>query len=479
MNLISVDFAKAFNSMEHQSCLRQFASHGASKQSVRLIYSFLSDRRMSYSVNRALSDPRTVPGGSPQGTLLGNFLFVIATDNLEDDNGLNHMEASALSPTFLSVDSPSSSSEPEDTDVSLFATPSANIMCNMTSTPTSRGQFVPLRRVGNASTNFEGSYSSDDEVIPFYSVKKRLRVISSSSSENGMTTLTREERLNHESEPAHWDYMPLKVWKFIDDFLAGERLALSVSQRFFSQKKPMLKLHAQECELFFNSVVKNANEIGMRVNESKTQMLCLSTSIDYDVCSFIRTPSGQKIESGDTLKILGFHFDSNPSIEHHIEQLITKVRKRSWVVRNLKKAGLDSTDLIKCYYSLIRPVLDYAVPTYHSMLTCDQSERLEKLQRDILKTIYGFKRSYEEILETENITRLSERRQSLFDSFTQKMWENGEISREWFPTKTFEHANLRRERIVIEKHARTSRLYKSPLYAMRRRLNEITPAIYE
>ena len=58
------------------------------------------------------------------------------------------------------------------------------------------------------------------------------------------------------------------------------------------------------------------------------------------------------------------------------------------------------------------------------MLTCDQSERLEKLQRDILKTIYGFKRSYEEILETENIMRLSERRQSLFDSFTQKMWEN-------------------------------------------------------
>ena len=62
------------------------------------------------------------------------------------------------------------------------------------------------------------------------------------------------------------------------------------------------------------------------------------------------------------------------------------------------------------------------------MLNVNQSNRLEKLQRDILKTIYGFGRSYSEILETENIETLAARRQNLFDSYALKMWENKDVS---------------------------------------------------
>ena len=50
---------------------------------------------------------------------------------------------------------------------------------------------------------------------------------------------------------------------------------------------------------------------------------------------------------------------------------------------------------------------------------------------------------------------------------------NNEKFKDWFPKKTFVHHDLRREKIFVEKFARTNRLYKSPLYFYRRRLNEI------
>ena len=86
--------------------------------------------------------------------------------------------------------------------------------------------------------------------------------------------------------------MPLQVWKFIDDFLAGERLSLGASQKFFSQIKPLARIHAQESEQFFKMIAENAEKVGMIVNDQKTQLLCVSTSIEFDVSSYIKMSDG-------------------------------------------------------------------------------------------------------------------------------------------------------------------------------------------
>ena len=41
---------------------------------------------MTVKVGKAKSIPRTVPGGSPQGSILGNFLFCVATNELATEN---------------------------------------------------------------------------------------------------------------------------------------------------------------------------------------------------------------------------------------------------------------------------------------------------------------------------------------------------------------------------------------------------------
>ena len=79
-NLISVDFSKAFNRMDHQKCIEALAELGADEQAIKWVSAFLYNHTMSVKIGENLSHPRTVPGGSPQGSILGNFLFCATTD---------------------------------------------------------------------------------------------------------------------------------------------------------------------------------------------------------------------------------------------------------------------------------------------------------------------------------------------------------------------------------------------------------------
>ena len=47
VNLITIDFSKAFNRMSHQECIKSFHRKGASNQLLNLIAAFLSGRRLS------------------------------------------------------------------------------------------------------------------------------------------------------------------------------------------------------------------------------------------------------------------------------------------------------------------------------------------------------------------------------------------------------------------------------------------------
>ena len=74
VSLLSIDFSKAFNRMDHAACLTALANCGASTDSLAMIAAFLTGRKMKVKVNYSFSSPRAVKGGSPQGTRLGNFL---------------------------------------------------------------------------------------------------------------------------------------------------------------------------------------------------------------------------------------------------------------------------------------------------------------------------------------------------------------------------------------------------------------------
>ena len=143
----------------------------------------------------------------------------------------------------------------------------------------------------------------------------------------------------------------------------------------------------------------------MRINNKKTQVLCISSATESKVEAVVRPTPDTKITSGDALKIVGFWFGPRPDVTLHVQKMVNKFPWRLWVLYHLRNAGVPPDDMLALYKSLLRPVLDFAVPAYHWLLTHTQSELLEKLQRSAFKVIYGWATSHQTVL-TEKIRKL-------------------------------------------------------------------------
>ena len=81
--LTSIDFAKAFNRLNFNHCLRTLRDKEASAGILKVVASFLSGRTMMVKVGSSFSKARGVLGGVPQGSILGVFLFNWSIDSFE------------------------------------------------------------------------------------------------------------------------------------------------------------------------------------------------------------------------------------------------------------------------------------------------------------------------------------------------------------------------------------------------------------
>ena len=77
-----VDFSKAFNRQDHGILITKLSDLGVPSWLLKLVAAFLMDRRMIVRYKGKESEPKYLPGGGPQGTLLGLLLFIILINDL-------------------------------------------------------------------------------------------------------------------------------------------------------------------------------------------------------------------------------------------------------------------------------------------------------------------------------------------------------------------------------------------------------------
>jgi hypothetical protein len=58
------------------------------------------------------------------------------------------------------------------------------------------------------------------------------------------------------------------------------------------------------------------------------------------------------------------------------------------MIYQLKRAGINQNNLIRIYVSVIRPVVEYACPVWHTNLPKYVSDNLEIIQKRCLKPIF-------------------------------------------------------------------------------------------
>ena len=111
---------------------------------------------------------------------------------------------------------------------------------------------------------------------------------------------------------------------------------------------------------------------------------------------------------------------SDLSWNSHVDGIVSKARKRVFLIYQLKGAGIGQCDLVRIYISVIRPVVEYACPAWHTNLPEYLSDNIELIKKQCNKTIFPGC-SYDDILEMTNLPTLHTRRTSLCRTYFNKM----------------------------------------------------------
>lgn len=109
-------------------------------------------------------------------------------------------------------------------------------------------------------------------------------------------------------------------------------------------------------------------------------------------------------------------FSSDMTWKAHIDHIYSKASPRLYYLRQLRRCKLSNADLLMFYRSVIRPLLEYSCPAWHTGITKQDSEHLEHIQKGAMTVIHpGI--PYENALTLSNLETLSSRRESLCQKF--------------------------------------------------------------
>ena len=84
VDVIYLDFQKAFDKVPHQRLLIKLKSHGVADKLLKWLEDWLSERKQRVVINGKASNWRDVLSGVPQGSVLGPILFIIYVNDIDD-----------------------------------------------------------------------------------------------------------------------------------------------------------------------------------------------------------------------------------------------------------------------------------------------------------------------------------------------------------------------------------------------------------
>ena len=162
------------------------------------------------------------------------------------------------------------------------------------------------------------------------------------------------------------------LWKFADDTTVSEIIPKTGSSR--------LQVQVDQINCW-------SNENNFQLNSLK----CKELRIDFTRHRHIDDPitvNDLAFEVVQSVKILGVTIREDLKWNDHVTEITHKASKRLYLLRILKRAGVDVNSLVQFYCTCIRSTLEYACQTFHSNLPEYLSNQIERIQKRALRMLY-------------------------------------------------------------------------------------------
>ena len=134
---------------------------------------------------------------------------------------------------------------------------------------------------------------------------------------------------------------------------------------------------------------------------------------------------------------------------------------------------MPGDELLGIYKVIVRAALEYCSVVYHSMIPEYMADRLERMQMQAMKIIYGRNVDYGEMVAMGRIETLESRRIAACLKFAEKAAATTRFGQKWFRKNVADRdTRSSTRRIYAEKFYRTERGRSNPVQYMVRLLNE-------
>ena len=173
-------------------------------------------------------------------------------------------------------------------------------------------------------------------------------------------------------------------------------------------------------------------------------------------------------------KLLGIMLNDKLTWDENTEYLIKKAYKTMELLRRAAKFTSSKEEKKNIYVLYVRSILEQSCVVWHSSLTIENSDDLERVQKAAIKIILGpeYKNhNYEENLIKADLDSLKQRRINLCTKFANESIKNEKTEKMFISKKKQHKMEMKNSEIFKIKHANTTRLQKSAIPYMKRLLN--------
>ena len=210
----------------------------------------------------------------------------------------------------------------------------------------------------------------------------------------------------------------------------------------------------------------------MEINQLKTKTMIFNFTTKYQFTTRLQLKE-ENIDVVKHTKLLGTIVSDDLRWDMNTNAIVKKSYARMELLRKVASFGASVEDLKQIYISYIRSILEQSCTVWHSSLSLENREDLERVQKSAFKIILQDKYiDYSNAVSILDLDILSERRKQLCLSFAEKSQKNPKISHLFKLNYKLHSMDMRKVDKYETKFIHTERLKKSSIPYMRTLLNE-------